>query len=79
MPESEAKKAPKAPVKVGLALPAVYQGRGSYTENSKGVRDVQFVMPGSRPKQVDVLQVDSTATLQPFIDPAVFQKWSDRP
>ncbi|OHE93514.1 hypothetical protein CORC01_11200 [Colletotrichum orchidophilum] len=75
MPESDAKEAPKPPIKVALALPAVYQGSGSYTESSKGTRDVQFAMPGSRLKQVDVLQVDSTATSQPFVDPAVFQKW----
>ncbi|KAK1690280.1 hypothetical protein BDP55DRAFT_344175 [Colletotrichum godetiae] len=51
MPEADAKEALKPPVKVGLTLPAVYQGRGSYTESPKGARDVHFAMPGSRLKQ----------------------------
>ncbi|KAK1984642.1 hypothetical protein LZ30DRAFT_585791 [Colletotrichum cereale] len=78
MAKLEAKEAPKPPVKVELALPSLYQGNGSYTENPKGVRDVQFVMPGSRTRPVEVLHVDSTAVPQPFVDPAVFKEWSGK-
>ncbi|WDK11267.1 hypothetical protein CGRA01v4_02546 [Colletotrichum graminicola] len=78
MAKQETKEAPKLPVKVDLALPPLYRGNGSYTENPKGVRDVQFAMPGSRTKPVEVLHVDSTAVPQPFVDPAVFKKWSGK-
>ncbi|KAK2046808.1 hypothetical protein LZ31DRAFT_177210 [Colletotrichum somersetense] len=57
MTKQEAKEAPKLPVKVSLALPSLYRGNGSYTENPKGVRDVQFVMPGSRTKPGEALSL----------------------
>ncbi|OHW93280.1 hypothetical protein CSPAE12_08229 [Colletotrichum incanum] len=75
MPKPDAKEASKLPVKVELALPPLYQGNGSYTENPRGVRDVQFAMPGSLPKPVEVLRVDSTAVPQPFVDPVALKKW----
>ncbi|GJC85087.1 hypothetical protein ColTof4_06996 [Colletotrichum tofieldiae] len=90
MPKPDAKEASKLPVKVELALPPLYRGNGSYTENPKGVRDVQFVMPGSLPKPdaarslkltvvaVEVLRVDSTAVPQPFVDPVIFKEWSSK-
>ncbi|KAK2733324.1 hypothetical protein CKAH01_08458 [Colletotrichum kahawae] len=62
--------------KVELALPPVYQGIGSYTAARRGARDVHFAVPGSasRQKPVEVIQVDTTAVPQPFLDPAVLKK-----
>ncbi|WYZ44246.1 hypothetical protein EsH8_VII_000682 [Colletotrichum jinshuiense] len=75
MPGPQGKGATRPPAKVLLALPPLYQGNGSYTESPKGVRDVQFVMPGSRPRPVELLEVDSSAVPQPFVDPSIFNKW----
>ncbi|CCF38594.1 hypothetical protein CH063_09644 [Colletotrichum higginsianum] len=75
MPETESKAIRRPPVKVELALPPLYQGKGSYTQTPKEARDVQFALPGSRSKPVEVLQIDSAAVPQPFVDPAVFKKW----
>lgn len=94
MPETESKAIRRPPVKVELALPPLYQGKGSYTQTPKEARDVQFALSGSRSKPgetaclktryalmkltvfaVEVLQIDSAAVPQPFVDPAVFKKW----
>ncbi|KAF3798130.1 hypothetical protein GCG54_00000152 [Colletotrichum gloeosporioides] len=76
MSEQAGKQAGKTPRKIELALPPVYQGSGSYTEARRGTRDVHFAVPGSasRRKPVEVIQVDTTAVPQPFLDPTVLKK-----
>ncbi|TDZ40204.1 hypothetical protein C8034_v010812 [Colletotrichum sidae] len=50
MPEPQSMGSTRAPKSIPLALPAVYQGSGSYTESPRGFRDVQYVKPGSKQK-----------------------------
>ncbi|KAL0935250.1 uncharacterized protein CTRU02_209841 [Colletotrichum truncatum] len=78
MPDMKGECSAKHPEKVLLALPPVYQGKGSYTETPRGYRDIQISMPGSRSKSIDVIQVDTTALPQPFLDPTVFRQWQTK-
>ncbi|PNH35852.1 hypothetical protein VD0002_g7929 [Verticillium dahliae] len=63
----------KAPV--SLTFPPPYQGQGSYTESPRPQRDVQYILPGGAVSEVETISVYTSAIPQPFLQPAVLQKW----